>query len=60
MVFRNIGGCTLHSWSGIGLGVQPQEKLYESIMRFQPSRERWRSTGVLIVDESRWPRAAHP
>ena len=51
-VRSNIGGCTLHSWSGIGLGEQTKEKLYEMILRNQITRDRWRGAGALIVDES--------
>ncbi|KAI0803018.1 hypothetical protein BC629DRAFT_89830 [Irpex lacteus] len=33
----NIGGCTLHSWAGIGLGKEPEEKLAGKIL----GQERW-------------------
>jgi ATP-dependent DNA helicase PIF1 len=49
---RNIGGSTLHSWSGIGLGKLPVAKLTEMIRKNNIAVERWRTTGALIIDES--------
>jgi ATP-dependent DNA helicase PIF1 len=48
----NIGGSTLHSWSGIGLGKFPVAKLTEMIRKNNVAVERWRTTGALIIDES--------
>jgi ATP-dependent DNA helicase PIF1 len=48
----NIGGSTLHSWSGIGLGKLPVAKLTEMIRKNNIAVERWRTTGALIIDES--------
>jgi ATP-dependent DNA helicase PIF1 len=49
---RNIGGATLHSWSGVGLGKLPVEKLTQMIRKNNVAVERWRTTGALIIDES--------
>jgi hypothetical protein len=52
----NIGGTTLHSWAGIGLGKEPAIKLAPKILH-QPKlhrvRERWVSVETLIIDESK-------
>jgi hypothetical protein len=48
----NIGGSTLHSWSGIGLGKLPVAKLTEMVRKNNVTVERWRTTGALIIDES--------
>lgn len=47
----NIGGVTLHSFSGIGLGKESTEVLVKKIMRNQKARNRWIRTKVLIIDE---------
>lgn len=43
----NIGGRTLHSWAGIGLGKEPEKVLIEKV-----NKTRWEETKVLIIDES--------
>ena len=72
----NIGGCTLHSWAGIGLGFGTVQELVSKMYAAHNKRkaqrkrdaegrpryiresmtqttlERWRSTRVLIIDES--------
>lgn len=47
----NVGGVTLHSFSGIGLGKESVEVLVKKIRRNQKARHRWMRTKVLIVDE---------
>ncbi|KAH3674545.1 hypothetical protein WICMUC_003222 [Wickerhamomyces mucosus] len=47
----NIGGITLHSFSGIGLGNESVENLIKKIKRSKKSANRWRNVKVLIVDE---------
>ncbi|OJD34332.1 mitochondrial dna helicase [Diplodia corticola] len=47
----NIGGVTLHSFSGIGLGNAPVEELVKKIKRNQKHKHRWMRVKVLIVDE---------
>lgn len=47
----NIGGQTLHSFAGIGLGKGPVDKLIKKVKRSQKHRKRWKETKVLIIDE---------
>ncbi|THH12878.1 hypothetical protein EW146_g7285 [Bondarzewia mesenterica] len=54
----NIGGTTLHSWAGIGLGKEPKEKLAGKIAgneSFNLVARRWRTVKALIIDESKAP-----
>lgn len=47
----NIGGMTLHSFSGIGLGKDDVQTLVRKIRRNPKAKNRWLKTKVLIVDE---------
>lgn len=47
----NIGGVTLHSFAGIGLGKEEVPELVKKIKRNQKAKHRWMRTRVLIVDE---------
>ena len=47
----NVGGVTLHSFSGIGLGKESAEELVKKIKRNSKARNRWMRTKVLIIDE---------
>jgi len=47
----NIGGVTLHSFAGIGLGKEQVPELVKKIRRNQKAKNRWMRTKVLIVDE---------
>lgn len=47
----NIGGVTLHSFAGIGLGQEPAEELVKKVRRHNTARQRWLRTKVLIIDE---------
>jgi len=49
----NIGGSTIHSFAGIGLGKEPARKLAAKIKNSDRLRERWNSTDILIIDESK-------
>ncbi|KAI0762728.1 PIF1-like helicase-domain-containing protein [Fomes fomentarius] len=54
----NIGGCTLHSWAGIGLGKEDKDALVGKILGLNARAykeailERWRKVKTLIIDES--------
>lgn len=47
----NIGGVTLHSFAGIGLGKESVEELVKKIKKQQKAKTRWLATKVLIIDE---------
>ena len=47
----NVGGVTLHSFAGIGLGKEAVPELVRKIKRNQKAKLRWMRTKVLIVDE---------
>jgi len=47
----NIGGLTLHSFAGIGIGIDSTEKLVKKIKAAKVLWNRWQSTKVLIIDE---------
>ncbi|KTW27996.1 hypothetical protein T552_01860 [Pneumocystis carinii B80] len=47
----NIGGVTLHSYAGIGLGRDSWEDLCKKIRKNKKCLSRWLRTKVLIIDE---------
>ncbi|RCK63232.1 ATP-dependent DNA helicase PIF1 [Candida viswanathii] len=47
----NIGGITLHSFAGIGLGQGTVESLLRKVRRNRTALRRWQETRVLIIDE---------
>jgi ATP-dependent DNA helicase PIF1 len=47
----NIGGVTLHSYGGIGLGKEDVPALVKKIKRNQKAKNRWLRTKILIIDE---------
>lgn len=47
----NIGGMTLHSFSGIGLGKDDVQTLVRKIRRNPKAKNRWLKTKVLVIDE---------
>jgi len=51
----NIGGCTLHSFAGIGvapmLTLEDKQKILLKVLRSKDAVERWLTTTVLIIDE---------
>ena len=47
----NVGGSTLHSFAGIGLGKEEVPELVRKIKRNAKAKLRWQRTKVLVVDE---------
>lgn len=47
----NVGGVTLHSFAGIGLGKEETPELVRKIKKNQKAKHRWMRTKVLIIDE---------
>jgi ATP-dependent DNA helicase PIF1 len=47
----NIGGVTLHSFGGIGLGKEDVPALVKKIKRNAKAKNRWLKTKILIIDE---------
>ena len=50
-VLLNCKAKTLHSWAGIGLGNGSRELLINKIKKNKFSREIWKQTDILVVDE---------
>ncbi|KAH6555454.1 hypothetical protein KP509_1Z253400 [Ceratopteris richardii] len=46
-----LGGTTLHSFAGIGLGTDDAEKLASKVLGKKEHVDRWRRAQVLIIDE---------
>ena len=59
MAAVNIGGVTLHSWAGIGLGNGKLDDYVKGIKfgsgTWEKIRDRWQRTKTLIIDESNVP-----
>ncbi|TQS32951.1 hypothetical protein Golomagni_06719 [Golovinomyces magnicellulatus] len=47
----NIGGVTLHSFAGVGLGKEPANALVKKVRRNPKAKNRWLATKCLIIDE---------
>jgi len=47
----NIGGSTLHSFCGIGLGDLSKELLLENLKKYKKARSRIKNCEVLVIDE---------
>lgn len=47
----NIGGLTIHSWAGIGLGSDSIEAMAGRVEGSAAAKARWTNTDVLVIDE---------
>ena len=45
-------GMTIHSWGAIAPTVENVEKLISYIRTAKPAHQRWKTTKVLVIDES--------
>lgn len=46
----NIGGITLHSFAGIGIGDEAANVLIKRVRANNANKERWKSCEVLFID----------
>lgn len=62
MAACNIGGTTIHSWSGIGIGVEDAQALIAAVKKKRESAGRWIRAKVLVIDEGEYSpyRVVHP
>lgn len=47
----NIGGITIHSFAGIGLGKGDPEQLLKKVRRSRKHTQRWKTINALVIDE---------
>ncbi|GAA5871985.1 hypothetical protein JCM16303_000935 [Sporobolomyces ruberrimus] len=51
MAACNIGGTTIHSFAGIGIGVESAQKLIDKVKKNRNANAKWQRCKVLVVDE---------
>lgn len=51
MAACNIGGTTIHSFSGIGLGIEAPDVLIMKVRRNRTAAGKWSRCKVLVIDE---------
>lgn len=51
MAACNIGGTTIHSFAGIGLGIEPVPELVNKIRKNRKAVARWQKAQCLVIDE---------
>ncbi|SCZ87336.1 BZ3500_MvSof-1268-A1-R1_Chr2-2g04802 [Microbotryum saponariae] len=51
MAACNIGGTTIHSFAGIGLGLEAPDQLVRKVQKNKTARGRWQRLKVLLIDE---------
>ncbi|GAA6009624.1 hypothetical protein JCM11491_001037 [Sporobolomyces phaffii] len=51
MAACNIGGTTIHSFAGIGIGIESAQKLIDKVKKNRNANAKWQRCKVLVVDE---------
>ncbi|GAA5862115.1 hypothetical protein JCM1840_001648 [Sporobolomyces johnsonii] len=51
MAACNIGGTTIHSFAGIGIGTESAEQLIEKVKKNRNANAKWQRVKVLVIDE---------
>jgi ATP-dependent DNA helicase PIF1 len=51
MAACNVGGITIHSFAGIGLGIESAEFLIGKVRKNRNANGRWQRCKVLVIDE---------
>jgi ATP-dependent DNA helicase PIF1 len=51
MAACNIGGITIHSFAGIGLGIGDANALVSKVKKNRTAAGRWKRTKVIVIDE---------
>lgn len=46
-----VGGITVHSFAGVGIGSEPVEKLQKKVASNEYAKERWKKCQMLVIDE---------
>lgn len=47
----HVNGVTIHSWSGVRLGIGGPQKLVPTVLKNSSAMDRWRRAKVLLIDE---------
>ena len=50
-ILLNCNAKTIHSWAGIGLATESNEKIIDKIARSRYKRKVWNSIDILVIDE---------
>ena len=48
---QHVGGVTIHSWSGMGLGRGSPSTIIDRVCKSGPATRRWTDAAVLVIDE---------
>ncbi|GAA5967735.1 hypothetical protein JCM3765_000015 [Sporobolomyces pararoseus] len=51
MAACNIGGTTIHSFAGIGIGIDSAQKLIDKVKKNRNANAKWQRCKVLVIDE---------
>lgn len=51
MAACNIGGTTIHAWSGVGIAADSFDKIFAKISGNAMLKRKWKLTEILVIDE---------